>query len=218
MDGDVRLLTVVGVVGDTRHNSLADDPTPIVYTHLKQRAGGASTLSFVLSTSGSGVSSEVVRAAVREAAPDLSPVTRDYPAVVSNGLGDRAFLLRLVAGFALAALLLATAASAGVAAFGVARRRRELGVRLACGAAPASLLRLVLREQLDGLAISLALGVFATWVAGRALQAQLWGVRPTDPIALLGAATALAVVVLAATAVPAARAAATDPVEALRGE
>ena len=105
-----------------------------------------------------------------------------------------------------------------MAAFGVARRRRELGVRLACGAEPSALVRLILGEQLRWLAVSLAIGVFATWVAGRALRAQLWGVQPTDPAALLGAALLLGAVVLAATAVPAARAAATDPVEALRGE
>lgn len=221
MDGDLKLLTVIGVVGDTRHNSLADDATPIVYTHLPQRPAGARTLAFVVATrDGARVSTvlEAARTALREVAPDLPPVTRDYDAVMSAALGDRSFLLRLVSGFALGALLLATAASAGVAAFGVARRRRELGVRLACGAEPAALVRLILHEQLRWLMVSLACGAFATWVVGRMLRAQLWGVEPTDATALVGAAAALAVVVLAATAVPAVRAAATDPVEALRGE
>ncbi len=100
----------------------------------------------------------------------------------------------------------------------VARRTREIGIRIALGAARPQVLRLVLGEVLALTLAGVALGLPAAWAAGRAAESQLFGLSPLDPLSLAGAATLLAVVGMTAGYVPARRAAATEPVLALRTE
>jgi len=132
-------------------------------------------------------------------------------------LTDRLIAL-LSAGFGLLATLLASIGLYGVMAFIVARRRRELGVRLALGAQPRGVIWLVMREVLLLLAVGLAVGVPAGLVLGRYVSSQLHGMQPHDPVIALATLALLAAVSVAAGLVPARRASQIDPILALRAE
>jgi putative ABC transport system permease protein len=124
----------------------------------------------------------------------------------------------LLAGFAAIALVLAALGIYGVIAYSVVQRTRELGIRMALGARPADVLRLVLRQGMAPVLAGLALGLGGAAAASRVLRGLLYGVGGTDPITYAGVATFLAAVALLASYLPARRAATADPVVALRDE
>jgi len=132
-------------------------------------------------------------------------------------LTDRLIAL-LSAGFGLLATLLASVGLYGVMAFVVARRRKELGIRLALGAQPGSVIRLVMREVLILLAIGLGVGIPAAMALGRYVSAQLYGIQPNDPWMAGSTMMLLALVSAAAGFIPAYRASRIDPILALRYE
>jgi putative ABC transport system permease protein len=138
--------------------------------------------------------------------------------VVSDSLRSRRFVLVLVAVFGGSALLLAGIGLFGVMAYLVAQRTSELGVRLVLGARPRDVLRLVVGDGMRLVGVGLALGLLGGLVASRALESQLFGVRPWDPLALVGVAVVLSLVSLLALATPAWRAASLDPARAMRVE
>ena len=124
----------------------------------------------------------------------------------------------LLGAFAGTALLLAVAGLYGVMAYSVARRTGELGTRIALGATPGNVLRLVLRQGLVTALIGVGIGIGGAFVLTRTLRSFLFGLSPTDPVTFAGVAFLLIVVALAACYVPARRAAKVDPMEALRYE
>src|SRR5260370_10928434 len=124
----------------------------------------------------------------------------------------------LANGFGGVALFLATLGIYGVLAYLVARRTREIGIRVALGSTRAGILRLVLREGLQLVVIGLGLGVVAAASLQKAVASEIYGVRPLDPLVLAGVMALLAIVSLAACAVPARRAMRVDPMVALRYE
>ncbi len=132
-------------------------------------------------------------------------------------LTDRLIAL-LSAGFGLLATVLASVGLYGVMAFIVARRRKEIGLRLALGAEPSGVLWMVMREVLILLAIGLAVGVPAAIGLGRYVSSQLYGIQPNDPWMAIGTVLLLTIVAAAAGLIPAARAARIDPIVALRYE
>jgi putative ABC transport system permease protein len=138
--------------------------------------------------------------------------------LVSADLAQPRFTMWLAAGFAAAALLLAAVGLYGVIAFGVAQRTREIGVRMALGATPHDVLRLVLRQGLGLTAAGLALGGIVTLAVGRFIASLLFGISPTDLATLVPVAIALAIVALLATYLPARRATRVDPTLALHAE
>lgn len=127
-------------------------------------------------------------------------------------------LLGLASGFGALAMLLGAVGLYGTLAYAVARRTREIGVRLALGAERRTVLHMVLKDALRLVAIALAAGVPLALAAGSSLRAFLFGVTPQDPASLGGASTLLAIAALLAAYVPARRAAAVDPIVALRCE
>ncbi len=210
-------LEVVGVARDGKYSSLADEPRPYVYASALQEDWGA-----VLHLRTAGEPRRVLgalRAAVREAAPGWS---LEEPRTMAEQL-DASLLVQRAAGrvlavFGCAALLLAAVGVYGVLAYAVARRRREIGVRMALGARAADVLRLVLRQGVVLTALGVAIGLPAAWALARLLGGFLLGGSASDPVAFLGTPLLLAAVALLACWIPARRAVRVDPMVSLRAE
>ena len=218
MDGDLRPFTIVGVVGDIREVSLADEPAPTFYAYFRQRPRRASSFYFVLE--GSAPPASVIAAARRIAhdlRPDVPPRFRTMETVLADSLADRRFLLLLIGVFGGAALLLATLGVYSVISFLVAHRRQEIGVRVALGARSQDVLGLVLRQGATLALIGIGIGAAAALGLTRLIGGLLYGVSATDPVAFLSVMVLLVVVALVASLIPARRAAKVDPMTVLRG-
>ena len=144
--------------------------------------------------------------------------TTTLSAEVAGKTSRERLLLGLSSGFASVAILLAAVGLYGTLAYTVNRRTREIGVRLAFGARRGTILRMIVGDALRLAAVALVVGVPLSLVIGRSLRAFLFGVAPTDPIALAGACLVLTIATLLAAYLPARRAAAVDPIVALRCE
>ena len=217
MDGDLRPFTVVGVVGDVREASLADQPRPTFYADYRQRPIQAREFYFVVS--GSAPPEAIIPAArriVSDLRPDVPPRFRTIQTVVSESVADRRFVLLLVGVFGAAAMLLATLGVYSVIAYVVTQRRQEIGVRVALGAQSADVLGMVLRQGFTLAFLGIAVGTVLALFVGRLLARFLFGVAPNDPVAFGGVILLVAVVALVASFVPALRATRVDPMTALR--
>jgi predicted permease len=219
MDGDMRLLTVVGVVGDAHYQSLEKPPEPTVYVNYRQRLRGGRDFNIVLRAAApSDVVLTNARRALRDLAPEVAPRFQTFQEVFSASLKTRRFNLTLVGVFAATALLLAVAGVYGVMAYSVVRRTHEIGVRMALGASAPHVLRLVLSQGMLTTVIGLAIGIAGAFVLTRAMQSLLFGVSATDPLTLAGVALVLGLAALLASYLPARRATKVDPIVALRHE
>jgi putative ABC transport system permease protein len=211
--------TIVGVVDDVKQISLEGEPTPQVYLPLAQMPYPFVTL--VVRTSGSDPAAFVplVRRTVREVSPaaTISDV-RPMENVVSESLARQRFQMTLIGTFAILALVLAGVGLYGVLALIVHQRRREIGVRLALGASPRVVVRMLLGEGARVAGVGVVIGLAGAFAVTRVLQSLLYGVSTTDTMTFLGAALFVATVALAATWVPARRAAHLDPRSALAAE
>jgi putative ABC transport system permease protein len=219
MDGDLQLLRIVGVVGDVRDSSLERPPAPTVYVNYRQRLRGGRDFSVVLQTGGdTSATAAAARDIVRELDPEAVPRFRTFQQVFAASTETRRFNLNLVGVFAGTALLLAVAGIYGVMAYWVKRRTREIGVRMALGAIPIDVLRLVLGHGLRTVVVGVAFGLAGSLALTRAMQSLLFGVSPADPATLLSVTLLLAGVALLASYVPARQATKVDPMVALRHE
>jgi predicted permease len=217
MDGDLRPFTVVGVVGDVREASLADQPRPTFYASYRQRPRAAGTFNVVIQ--GDAPAESIIPAARRIVAqlrPDVPPRFRTIQMVVSQSVADRRFVLLLVGVFGAAAMLLATLGVYSVIAYVVTQRRQEIGVRVALGAQSSDVLRMVLRQGFMLALGGIVIGTVAALFVGRLLARFLFGVAPNDPVAFGGVIVVLALVAIVASFVPALRATRVDPMTALR--
>lgn len=217
MDGDLHLLTIVGVVADTRESGPEIPPRPVVYGNLLQRPRAA--FSVVMRAGhGSEAIAAAARSILRAEAPAAPPRFRSFESMYAAALGSRRFNLLLVGSFALTALVLAVAGVYGVTAYGVSQRTREIGVRMALGALPAQVVRLILREESRMALGGVLAGALGALALLRALRSLLYGVSESDPLTLLAVAALLAGVAIVASFVPVRRAARIDPLVALREE
>jgi len=219
MDGDLRFLIVVGIVGDIREDSLEARPRPTIYVNYRQRPQATGHFTLVLRTEAEpAVVFSAAREIVRGLDPNVPPSFSTFTEVFSASLKTRRFNLTLVGVFAATALLLAVAGIYGVMAYSVERRTHEIGVRMALGAGAPEVLRLVLSQGLLTTAVGLVLGITGALVLTRAMQSMLFGINATDPIALLAVALLLGLAALLASYLPARRATKVDPIVALRHE
>ena len=219
MDGDLRPLTVVGVVGDIRAASLEAAPQPTIYVSYRQRPQGAHDFTAVIRNAGDAapvISS--AREIVRKLDPTVPPEFGTFVGVVAASLQARRFNLILVGFFAAAALLLAVVGLYGVMAYSVTRRTVEIGVRIALGATPAKILSLVLAQGTRVVVAGIVIGVIGSFAITRAIRSLLFGLSPTDPLTFITVALLLVAVALLACWLPARRAAKVDPIVALRYE
>jgi putative ABC transport system permease protein len=218
---------VVGVVADVKLDALNETrPTPALYTPLAQVApttGGTwhsfgMNLAVRANADPLNVASMVTNS-IREVdaeVPLLSIQTMEES--VSASLSPQRFTMLLLVAFAGTALLLAAAGIYGVMAYMVTRRTREIGVRMALGAAAGDVLRLVIGQGMSTTAIGVAIGIGGAFALTRTMQSLLFGVSRTDPMTLAGVVLLLAAVSVFACWVPARRATKVDPLVALRYE
>jgi putative ABC transport system permease protein len=211
--------TVVGIVGDVRHADLASPPTLQMYLPQSQVTDSFLVISVRTATSDPGAIPAQVRAVIREMDPSV-PIysVASMDALVGKAVAERRFVMQLLGAFASLALLLAGIGLYGVVSYTVAQRTREVGVRVALGATPVDVLRLVLGSGAGTVAVGLAAGIVAASVATGFLDALLFDVGARDPWTLGGSVLTLAAVALAAHVLPARRALRVDPVIALRQE
>jgi putative ABC transport system permease protein len=217
MDGDLRLLTIVGIVSDTREYGIDQPPRPTLYVNLIQRPKFSATVVMRTDADPRAIIT-AARAATRQVAPDVPPRFRTFAEIYSASLGARHFNLTLVAVFAGTALALAIAGIYGVMTYSVTQRRKEIGVRVALGASPGQVFRIILGQGLLTTAIGVALGVIAALGLSRTIESLLFGVRPADPVAFAAVTLVLVAVATLACYLPARRATDADPMDALRQE
>jgi putative ABC transport system permease protein len=215
MDGDLRLLTIIGIVGDVHEYGLDAPPRPTVYVNLFQRPRAAITVTML-----SDADTRLVTSAAREILQDLDPEVpakfRTLSQVYSASLGSRRFNVILVGFFGITALLLATAGVFGVMAYSVSRRTREIGVRVAFGAGRGDVLRMILGQGLRTIFIGVAIGIAGSLALTRTVESLLFGVTATDPLIFGGVTMLLVGAALLACFIPAQRATKVDPMVALR--
>jgi len=215
MDGDLRLLTIVGIVGDTREYGLEQPPRPTMYVNMIQRPKFSSAV-VLRSKSDPHAITSAARAVLRDVAPDVPPRFRTFTEIYSASLGARHFNLILVAVFAATALALALAGIYGVMTYNVTQRRKEIGVRIALGASPWQVCRIILGQGLTTAALGVTVGTIAALGLTRTIASLLFGVTPTDPVTFAGVVALLTGVATLACYLPARRATDVDPMAALR--
>ena len=218
LTGDTTWFTIVGVVGSVRDEDVATEPRPHSYFPISQDPTNRPAL--VVRTAGDNASAVAsVRATIARMEP-LVPLDDVHPlgASISRALENRRITQLLLAGFAIAALVLAAIGIYGVMSLYVVQRRREFGVRLAVGAEPRNLLVLVLKQGARFALGGLLLGGAVAFLGTRSLGAMLYQVHPDDPIVFASLAVVLAAVAIVSCFVPARRAARSDPLEVLRSD
>ena len=215
-----RPFTVVGVVRDSKYNDLRETrPNPMIWVPIAQAPIPISSIAL---RTRPGAEASVTRRAeevLRATDPNVMVrSTTTLEAQVAGKTSRERLLLGLSSAFAGLAILLAAVGLYGTLAYMVNRRTREIGVRLAFGAQSDTILRAVVGDALRLAVVALVVGVPLSLAVGYALRAFLFGVTPGDPAALVGACVVLTVVSLLAAYLPARRAAAVDPIVALRCE
>ena len=208
---------VVGIVGDVKYNGLeVREPVPAMYLPLEQIPRGQMDLAIR-----SRVPTVLVGAAAALHALDPDqPILDSGPVLrlIRDSLSRQRFAMLLLGGFAALAIVLAAVGIYSVLAYGVRRRRREIGIRMALGAETGAVLRMIVFQGMRTALVGVAIGLAAALALGRVLASLLYGVRASDPATFAAVAALLCAVALAASLLPALRAARIDPVQTLREE
>ena len=214
-----RFMTIVGVTGNVRAYDPSVAPLPELYMPYLQHPSYGTSLTLVARTSGEPMAlANAFRDAIRTADPEVPVRATTMTETLSSSVATPRFRALLVGTFAALALALAIAGVYGVMAYAVSRRTAEIGVRMAMGAASSDILRLVMGQGLRLASAGIALGCAMAYGLAQLLRGMLFAVAPADPVVFLAVPAALIVTAAAATAIPALRAARTDPMSALRAD
>ena len=211
--------TIVGVAADSKYQTVDEPARPMAYFPYTQLAG-VGTMHFELRTAGGPAALlPEVESTVRQFGPDLpllEPMTQQQQ--FASSFAQQRLFSRLATFFALLAALLVAIGLYGTLSYRVTRRTAEIGVRMALGAQRGEVLWMVLRECVAVTAAGVVIGLPLAIASARMLRSTLYGLRPGDPLTIVAALAGMIAVTLAASLIPARRAASVDPMQALRME
>ena len=209
---------VVGLVKNFKYQSLREEQKPVVFVAESQRVPGHAMKLLVRSRQPVGALIVALKMAAEQTNPAMSFQFQPFQTQVQDSLLRDRLMASLSSFFGFLAAALATVGLYGVISYMVARRRGEIGIRMALGATRGGVLRLILKEAGALLAAGLVVGTALALSTGKAAETLLFGLKPTDPFTIVMAVVLLAVVAMLASFVPALRAARTQPMAALREE
>jgi putative ABC transport system permease protein len=219
MDGDLSPFTIIGVVGDVQEYGIGSPPRATFYSDYRQRPRTASEFHVVIQ---GAFDAAAMIAAARRVANALDPEVptrfERLREVVSASLADRRFVLVLLGLFGGLALMLATTGVYGVVTYMALQRTPEIGVRVALGAQPRDVVRLLVGQGALFATAGIAVGLVAAFMLARLLESLLYGVSTADATTYAATSVALLVATAVASLIPAYRASRVDAVEALRHE
>ena len=211
---------IVGVAGDAKYSSMRDAVPPTVYTPYLQDVGFLGFMNFEIRTAGDPLA---LAPAVRRTSQSMDPnlalfEIKSQIDQINQNLFQERLIARLTSFFGLLAALLGCVGVYGIMAFATSQRTREIGIRMALGANRREILGMVLRETFILVAIGIAAGTLVALEASRLVASFLFGLKPNDPLTILGAALLMAAAAALAGYLPARRASRVDPMVALRYE
>ena len=211
--------TIIGVVGSVAVEYLGQSPHPMIYHYWPQNPWLGRATAVIRSTMPNATVTALARSVVRDLDPQL-PVfdVRSMPERISASLTPRRLAMYVLVGFAALSLALSVLGIYGVISYSTAQRTQEIGIRMALGANPRDVTRMVLRDAMILTAVGVVAGGLLFLGVGRVLASVLYGIGPRDPLTIATGVVVLAGVALVASYVPARRAARIDPLVALRGE
>jgi ABC-type antimicrobial peptide transport system permease subunit len=220
-------IRIVGVIGDMKQTTVTDATKPEIYFCLAQTGSGTPlygiATAFIQVAIRAAVPAATLRAqfdkALHEVAPDATTIdVKTIHEAVEDSFGSQTLIARLLETFAGIALMIASVGLYGLLSFAVAQRTREIGLRIALGAPQANILSLILRRALLLVAVGLAIGGALAWFAVRLASSYIYGVQAHDGLTFTAVVLILAAACMIAAWLPARRAAAVDPILALRAE
>ena len=220
-DGSLKLDTqIIGVIRDGKQANMREEkPNRFVYTPYAQDASIQGMTFYVRSERDSEQLAGEVRASLRRVDENLAMFrVQTMASTIENSLQIERLISMLCSAFGLLATLLAAIGLYGVMAYNVAKRTREIGIRLALGAERSTVIGMVMQEVGSMLAVGLIIGIPLAVALGRYVESQLWGLKGWDPLILTGASICLGLVAILAGAIPAWRAVSVNPAIALRGD
>jgi predicted permease len=209
---------IVGLIKDTKYSDLREATPPMTFAPAAQFPDAIGwTVLFIRSSSPSGVMN-TLRQKLRTFSPAINVEFHVLQTDVQNGLVRERLMAVLSGFFGILAALLAMIGLYGVISYIVALRKNEIGIRMALGASPGSVIRIIVRQTLTLLGVGIGAGLVLAMAAAKGADSLVFGLEANDPLTLLGAAGFLAAVSLAASYIPAYRASRVDPMNALRYE
>jgi predicted permease len=210
---------VISVVGDVRHLALEQTSGNEMYIPMRQCGDQPSADLVIRSTREEAQIAAAVRAALKPLAPNLAGNEfRTLQQLVDKSVSPRRFVMLMLGGFAIFALVLASLGIYALISYSVGQRTQEIGIRMALGASARDVQTRIVLQTLRMAAAGMAIGMIGAWLLTRSLTGLLFGISATDPATFVGMLAALAIVATFAGYVPARRASRIDPVVALRSE
>jgi len=211
-------LEIVGLSTDSKLAGLRAAPPPTVYVSYFQLTGNFPTTLEIRASGSLPQVASAIQKGLQPRFPDAPIEVRALSEQVHAAIVQERMMATLASGFGALALALACLGLYGLLDYSVARRTREMGIRMALGARPGRLIGMVVRSAVQFVALGSALGLPAAWAASQLVRSMLFGLTPADPATIAGSALLLAIAALLAAYVPARRAANVDPMVALRWE
>ena len=213
-------MTIVGVVADVRTAGPVQPAQPEIFMPFQQHPGPATALNIVVRTDAQNplTLGDTIARTIRQRNPDVPVRTKTLIGTLETAAATPRFRTMLIAAFAAVALLLALAGVYGVMAYSVSQRLPELGVRVALGASPRSIMMLIVSQGARLAVAGLVLGLGLSLLASRLLEGLLFNVAPRDPGMLATVSIAVTLAMIAACVIPGRRAVRVDPMIALRAE